>query len=151
MTVIFHVEGKMSTFGGPHDTGMKPDEGLALFDDEQDMKAHGLGDYLLSQAVAGAPGLGRRLNPAKYYLACRWWDAGLSRKKVRSSWAWVENPKTGKRHRARPVDYGPAPYTGRVADLSPGLAQALALRTDDICRVILEEQGAVPLADIGTV
>jgi hypothetical protein len=28
---FFRVEGKMSTFGGPRDTGMSADEGLALF------------------------------------------------------------------------------------------------------------------------
>ncbi len=28
---VFRVQGPMSTFGGPHDFGMKPDEGLALF------------------------------------------------------------------------------------------------------------------------
>ena len=29
--ILFRVEGKMSTFGGPKDTGMSADEGLALF------------------------------------------------------------------------------------------------------------------------
>jgi hypothetical protein len=29
--ILFRVEGKMSTFGGPRDTGMSADEGLALF------------------------------------------------------------------------------------------------------------------------
>jgi hypothetical protein len=29
--ILFRVEGKMSTFGGPLDFGMQPDEGLALF------------------------------------------------------------------------------------------------------------------------
>ncbi len=29
--ILFRVEGKMSTFGGPHDLGMSPDEGRALF------------------------------------------------------------------------------------------------------------------------
>ena len=28
--ILFRVEGKMSTFGGPKDTGMSADEGLAL-------------------------------------------------------------------------------------------------------------------------
>jgi hypothetical protein len=29
--ILFRVEAKMSTFGGPRDTGMSADEGLALF------------------------------------------------------------------------------------------------------------------------
>jgi hypothetical protein len=65
MEILFRVEGRMSTFGGPKDKGMKPTEGLALFSSEQDMKNHGLGGFLLSQQAAGAPGLGRRLNPEK--------------------------------------------------------------------------------------
>ena len=38
--ILFRVEGKMSTFGGPTDTGMSADEGLALFNqaDLQDPK-----------------------------------------------------------------------------------------------------------------
>ena len=38
--ILFRVEGKMSTFGGPKDTGMSADEGLALFNhaDLQDPK-----------------------------------------------------------------------------------------------------------------
>ena len=29
--ILFRLEGKMSTVGGPHDLGMSLDEGLALF------------------------------------------------------------------------------------------------------------------------
>jgi hypothetical protein len=29
--ILFRVEGKTSTLGGPHDLGMSPGEGLALF------------------------------------------------------------------------------------------------------------------------
>src|SRR5439155_18105800 len=29
---VFRVQGSMSTFGGPHDFGMSPSEGLALFE-----------------------------------------------------------------------------------------------------------------------
>src|SRR5262249_44005015 len=130
MEILFRVEGKMSTFGGPKDTGMQPYEGLALFSSEQDMKNHGLGDFLLSQKAAGAPGLGRRLNPEKPYFACRWWGTDLKKEFLRSAWGWVENPKTGERMKARPVDSGPHAKTYRVADLSPGLAKALKLKTD---------------------
>jgi hypothetical protein len=140
MEVLFRVEGKMSTFGGPKDTGMGADEGIALFSSEQDMKNHGLGDFLLSEQEAGFPGLGRRLNPDKPYFACRWWESGLSRELLRKTWASIENSKTGAKTKARPVDSGPAEKTGRVADLSPSLARQLDLRTDDICIVTIGDQ-----------
>jgi hypothetical protein len=69
--ILFRVEGKMFTFGGPRDTGMSADEGLALFTpaDLQDPKY----SYLfLPTPPPGTTGLGRRLNPEKYYFACRW-------------------------------------------------------------------------------
>jgi hypothetical protein len=146
MEILFRVEGKMSTFGGPKDSGMKPNEGLALFSSEQDMKNHGLGDFLLPKK--GSTGLGRRLNPDKPYLACRWWESGLNKEFVRNTWAWVENAKTGQRARARPVDSGPAEWTNRVADLSPSLAAALKLKTNDICRVTISDEASEFKLDI---
>jgi hypothetical protein len=44
---------------------------------------------------------------------------------------WVRAPTTGKRYKARPADWGPHTDTGRVADLSPGLLNALGIKTDD--------------------
>ncbi len=140
MTTLFRVEGKMSTFGGPKDTGMSPSEGLSLFSSEQDMINHGVGDFLLSSHEAGATGLGRRLNPKKYYLACRWWETNLSTSLLKNTWAWVENSKSGTRLKARPVDSGPADWTNRVADLSPGLADALKLKTNDVCSVTIADE-----------
>lgn len=137
--VLFRAEGKMSTFGGPKDTGMSPDEGLALFNDADEMARHLGASYVLSIEHAGAPGLGRRLNPTKFYVACRWPYDTTSKAFLRDAVAWVENPKTGKKLDARPVDWGPNERTSRVADLSPGLAQALELRTDDVCIVTVHE------------
>lgn len=130
-TILFRVEGKMSTFGGPLDTGMKPDEGLALFGSATAMQKYGLGDYLLP----GAGGLGRRLNPEKPYIASRW---------PRELYETLRNlPVTveanGKKLEMRAVDWGPAEWTGRVADLSPGGARALRLNTDDRCTVTLRK------------
>jgi len=142
MAQLFRVEGKMSTFGGPKDVGMRPDEGLALFATEQEMRNHGLGDFLLTEAAAGAPGLGRRLDPAKPYIACRWWETSLKRPFLQDAWAWVENTRTGARMKARPVDSGPAEWTNRVADLSPGLARALGLETNDICSVTITNESS---------
>lgn len=137
MKVLFSVEGKMSTFGGPKDTGMRPDEGLALFDNQQDMINHGIGGFLLPET--NFKGLGRRLDPSKPYIACRWWETSIPRQILKTTWVMVENRKTGTQAKARPVDAGPAAWTNRVADLSPGLAKQLGLRTDDICTVTLTD------------
>lgn len=131
----FNVQGKMSVFGGPHDTGVSPSEGLSLFNSEAEMISHGLGDFLLPADPGGATGLARRLNPDAHYLACRWWETDLEKRFLKDAEAWVTNVKTGARAKARPVDSGPADWTNRVADLSPGLAAELGLSTNDICTV----------------
>ena len=45
--------------------------------------------------------------------------------------ATVYAPKTGRRFVAHPADWGPHVDTNRVADLSPGLMDALGISTDD--------------------
>jgi N-acetylmuramoyl-L-alanine amidase len=127
---IFRVQGPMSTFGGPHDTGMSPSEGLALFDRE-DLQDPRHKDLFLPAQPPGTSGLGRRLNPDKFYLACRWNYHVTSRSFLRNTVALVQSVRTGRVEQARPADWGPNVSTGRVADLSPGLAAALELDTDD--------------------
>jgi N-acetylmuramoyl-L-alanine amidase len=142
--ILFRVEGKMSTFGGPRDTGMSADEGLALFTqaDLQDPKY----SYLfLPTPPPGTTGLGRRLNPDKYYFACRWNYNDTPREFLRRALARVENPSNGRAADARPVDWGPHISTGRVADLSPGLAAALGLETDDVVRITISALKAIPV------
>ena len=140
--ILFRVEGKMSTFGGPRDTGMSADEGLALFTpaDLQDPKY----SYLfLPTPPPGTTGLGRRLNPDKYYFACRWNYNDTPREFLKRALARVENPSNGRAADARPVDWGPHISTGRVADLSPGLAAALGLQTDDVVRITISALRAI--------
>jgi hypothetical protein len=48
----------------------------------------------------------------------------------------VRAPKTGKQFIAHPADWGPHEDTGRVADISPGLMQALGITTDDEVEVL---------------
>jgi len=142
--ILFRVEGKMSTFGGPKDTGMSTDEGLALFTpaDLQDSKY----SYLfLPTPPPGTTGLGRRLNPDKYYFACRWNYNDTPREFLKRALARVENPSNGRAADARPVDWGPNIATGRVADLSPGLAAALGLQTDDLVRITISALRAIPV------
>jgi N-acetylmuramoyl-L-alanine amidase len=142
--ILFRVEGKMSTFGGPHDLGMSPDEGLALFGNA-DLKDPKYSYLFLPAAPPGTSGLGRRLNPDQYYFACRWNYADTPKEFLRRALARVENPKTGRAVDARPVDWGPHPSTGRVADLSPGLAAALGLNTDDVARITISARRAIPV------
>lgn len=138
---IFQVQGRMSTFGGPNDSDINPDEGLALFELE-DLANPNISILFLSSQPPGTSGLGRRLNPDKFYLACRWNYLETSRSYLRNAYAAVQNLRTGRTERARPVDWGPHSKTGRVADLSPGLAAALQLRTDDEVRVTISSQFA---------
>jgi hypothetical protein len=134
----------MSTFGGPKDTGMSADEGLALFSqaDLQDPKYSYL--FLPSQPP-GTTGLGRRLNPDKYYFACRWNYNDTPKEFLKHVLARVENPLNRRAADARPVDWGPNISTGRVADLSPGLAAALGLQTDDVVRITISALRAIPV------
>jgi len=142
--ILFRVEGKMSTFGGPHDLGMSPDEGLALFNNA-DLKDPRYSYLFLPAPPPGTSGLGRRLNPNQFYFACRWNYAETPKEFLRRALARVENPKTGDAVDARPVDWGPHPSTGRVADLSPGLAAALGLNTDDVVRITISARRAIPV------
>lgn len=136
--IMFHAPGKMSTFGGPHDTGVGPDEGLALYTSAQQLADTLGGDWVLTADQAGAPGLARRINPDKFYLACRWPTDKYPF--LRTAIVWVENPD-GQKEQAHAVDWGPNVNTGRVADISPGLARKLGLNTDDHCAVTVYEDG----------
>ena len=142
--ILFRVEGKMSTFGGPTDTGMSADEGLALFT-PADLQNPKYSYLFLPTPPPGTTGLGRRLNPEKYYFACRWNYNDTPREFLRRALARVENPANGRAADARPVDWGPHISTGRVADLSPGLAAALGLQTDDVVRITISALRAIPV------
>jgi hypothetical protein len=142
--ILFRVEGKMSTFGGPLDFGMQPDEGLALFG-KPDLEDPKYTDLFLPAPPPGTSGLGRRLNPNKFYFACRWNYSDTPKEFLRRSLATVENPQNGRKVDARPVDWGPNESTGRVADLSPGLAAALGLNTDDVVRITISARRAIPV------
>ena len=141
--ILFQIEGKMSTFGGPHDLGMSPAEGLALFD-KRDLENPKFAYLFLGAPPPGTTGLGRRLNPDQYYFACRWNYAETSKDFLRTSLARVENPQNCRSADARPVDWGPNADTGRVADLSPGLAGALGLNTDDFVRITIAAEPTTP-------
>ncbi len=135
--------GRMSTFGGPHDTGVSPSEGVALYDAAH-LAAAPAGLFLDSQPPATS-GLARRLNPAANYLAYRWEYSVTPQDFLRQSMVTVS--AKGKSIAAWPVDWGPNVKTGRIADLSPGLASALGLDTDDTCTLVipLPDGAAIPI------
>ena len=127
-------KGTCSWFGGPDDTGVAADENLAfIFDVDQ---APGL---FLDEQPPGTTGLARRLDPDVFYVACRW-DYSVTPKSMlqdQNLVAVVWAPKTGRTFLAHPADWGPhEEKTGRAADLSPGLLEALGIETDDEVQVM---------------
>jgi N-acetylmuramoyl-L-alanine amidase len=125
------LRGNVSWFGGPDDTGVSPDEGLA-FIYEVDDAPH----LFLPQQPAGTTGLARRLDPARPYIACRWNYDEVSKEQLLQTVALVRAVKTGKAYPAYPADWGPHQDTDRIADISPGLMAALGIETDDEVEVI---------------
>jgi N-acetylmuramoyl-L-alanine amidase len=124
------LNGKVSYFGGPDDTGVAPDEGLA-FITELDTAPH----LFLPYQPADTTGLARRLNPHIHYVACRW-DYNITPPDMLLSKAALVRVPAGIELTAFPADWGPHPDTGRIADLSPGLMDDLGLQTDDEVEVI---------------
>jgi N-acetylmuramoyl-L-alanine amidase len=127
----FYARGKCSHFGGPDDTGVSPSEGLAFIYDWQD-QAH----LFLPEQPAGTTGLARRLNPNIFYVACRWDYSQTPKDMLATPTMQALVKAKGKQFYAWPADWGPHEDTGRVADLSPGLMEALDLTTDDEVEVI---------------
>ena len=131
--VLFSTHGKCSTFGGPLDEGVAPDEPLAFLYEVADAP-----HLFLPYQPENTTGLARRLNPNVPYIACRWDDYAVVSKEMLASGkrALVRAPSTGRQMRAWPADTGPHPDTGRNVDLSPGLAEALGVTTDDEVEVL---------------
>ena len=131
--MIKTLTGKMSTFGGPDDGGVGPDEDLALVSTHAQFEQ--LRAYFLEHQPHGTTGYARRLNTEKFYIACRWKYSETPQAFLRAHTVTVTVKANGKTAQAQPIDYGPNFNTGRVADLSPGLAHFLGLETNDVCTV----------------
>lgn len=140
--VVFQQTGPCSWFGGPYDTGVKADEGLALWaPHELQLAPAGL---FLREQPRGTTELARRLNPQANYIACRWdYEAlrkhGITREILRACQVAVRRP--GRPDLGTvwcwPADWGPNARTRRAADLSPGAMKSLKLTTDDVVTVTL--------------
>jgi N-acetylmuramoyl-L-alanine amidase len=126
------LRGTVSWFGGPNDDGVDPDEPLAFIYDVSDAP-----HLFLPEQPPGTTGLARRLNPDVFYIACRWNYEETSKEDLLHIKVLVRALKTGRAFLADPADWGPhEEQTGRVADISPGLMDALGIETDDEVEVI---------------
>lgn len=139
------ASGKCSWFGGPEDMGVSPSEGLAFIYEIDDAP-----DLFLAQQPPNTTGLARRLNPDKFYIACRWkYDLpGMSKEDLLTTKVLVRSPRTGREFIATPADWGPHVDTGRIADLSPGLLEALGIQTDDEVEVTFPAPSLVEPAEV---
>jgi N-acetylmuramoyl-L-alanine amidase len=133
---LFTARGRCSQFGGPEDTGVSADEGLAIWPGTDAVITEKNQHLFLPIQPAGTTGMARRLNPWVHYLACRWDYDVTPREVLRENLALVRSTATGYAIAAFPADWGPHGDTQRVADLSPGLMLDLDLDTDDEVIVI---------------
>ena len=125
------IKGKVSWFGGPSDTGVAADEGLAFIYEYNDAP-----HLFLKRQPPNTTGLARRLNPDVHYVACRW-DYGITSKSfLLDNTVIVSSPKTGRHFEAYPADWGPHQDTGRIADISKGLMDDLGIATDDEVEIL---------------
>jgi hypothetical protein len=120
------ISGAISTFGGPRDSGVGPNEGLALIMPEMVGQFQ---EFFLTDQPPGTTGLARRLNNlGSRYIACRWVREETPYDFLRKTKVLVSFKS--KEFEAQPVDWGPNAKTGRVADLSDKLAADLGVATD---------------------
>jgi hypothetical protein len=130
--VAFHAIGRCSEFGGPADSGMTSSEPLAFLMKQSDKPA-----VFMAGKPLSSPALGRDLNVATHYVACRWnYDVTPKAMLCGPDVALVRNAATGFALTAMPADWGPNSATNRIADLSPSLMADLQLTTDSDVEVI---------------
>lgn len=134
--------GRLSTFGGPDDKGMaggaadrdgKVDTGLTLYEPAEADRADAL-------FMPGLPSVlvWKRLRIHANYIALPFMDsAAVQPFRRQLQMADFKVSANDKVIVARLVDRGPHYTTKRMIDLSPGLAIALGVKTDDVVDVEL--------------
>jgi len=90
--------------------------------------------------------------PLLHYCACRWDFRSLktqidatTKTEVKQTLyndciVEVTNKSTGKKINVRPVDWGPARWTGRIIDLDSLSMRELGLKTDDEVEIVLRKR-----------
>lgn len=124
--------GKISTFGGPNDEGMKNDDGVSLYTPkEADRRPD-----IFTPAPADNPlvEVWKRLRPDFPYIALRF-DHDHGRENNQNTPYKITNPKTGQWVVGFLADWGPHVTTDRLIDVSPCIARALRVETDDVVEV----------------
>lgn len=144
---MLKLVGAGSTFGGPNDdpgAGNDRDdwkeEGLSVIT-EEDLKLSHVKSLFLEKVPKGMTGLARRLNPERFYVAARWDYKVTPRTFLRDCLVTVTCKRTGRRANARPVDWGPAKWTGKAIDMSPGLMKFLGGVTGDQFEMLVPQPG----------
>ncbi len=126
------VEGRVSWFGGPADTGVSSTETGSVS-----------GDRLrsLSSPLDASPSTIASRPEDFYYLAMRWdYTPGIAF--WRGARILVVNPDNGRAVVLRPVDWGPNTSTHRLLDISPQAMADLGTDTDGRLRVAFAQPGA---------
>lgn len=126
--------GKCSIFGDMADLGVAANEGLSLIE-PVDLAHWWYNRLFIAEQPPGTTGLARRLNPSAFYCAMRWDFAVTPREAIRNSMCLVQ--ANGVKIWCSPADWGPNERTGRIIDLSPGAAEALMVKTDEVVAVTL--------------
>lgn len=128
------LKGKMSHFGGKDDSTLADDEPLAIV---QNDNFEFYKDFFVNQQKGGDFPHAKNLDPATPYIACRWDYRVTPRLRLKECIITVKNPANGQHENAVAVDWGPNAVLDRVADLSPGLADKLGLKTGHVCEVVI--------------
>lgn len=129
---MLSFSGKCSVFGGKYDDGMKNDTGLSLYEPKEADKRADLFDKATNDEPLQATW--KRLRITSYYCAYRF-DVHRPRWRNQETLVRITNPKTLRHVMAHLVDWGPSEDTGRVIDVSPAVASALEIETDDVLDV----------------
>lgn len=122
------LKGKCSEFGGPSDEGMSITEGLSIYEHHE---ADNRLDLFYHRGNNPNIGTSKRLRPESLYFAYRFpLDPRPDRKTLQNTQFIFRNPANGHCCVAWLCDWGPAEWTKRVFDVSPGVAVSLGIQTD---------------------
>lgn len=130
ITPGFTYVGKISSFGGPLDSGLSTLEGLALFNSMDEAP-----ELFLDNPDPNV-GIARNLNPNANFCAMRWSYDVTPKPLLRFSSVMISFKD--KYVLARCLDWGPHENTGRLIDVSDNVMKTLGCKTDDVVKAVLK-------------